>query len=460
MPEGPRFGRGLIRALRSRLSGAHFGLLLHGLGAFERVLPHVQVDQWTRAEGNRTGVTPVDSTNRRLRLRLAVPFWDRQGRYQHVPIASELARKTSQGNPQSRTFSEEEQHLAKRLMERLAEDLGVSSTDAVRELQRSVDERAITRHLRDECDLAMDPRPLIGALHGLAEQTYENRSVAFGVLLTPSAGGEPAVDVPLFPDGYLRSKKYRALSDGYRTAYDLDAEGRVRGLADLTACEDVPRGQYYFPEWARALASATLEVNEAGRCRLGVALTRRGDIVVVRNGSLRFSFRGGRWQYWNHRHIMDLTKTAAESAQGVVGRLYRLALDLSFRHSGGLIVVLSDDDDLRNVVRPGDAIGDTERTDNADREFDTAVGRPFVTNVQIAVLIELASLDGALVVARDGRVLAYGAVLRPKRQGRISGSEGSRTKAAIGASYYGVSIKISSDGDMTFYQNGQDFLTI
>ncbi len=58
----------------------------------------------------------------------------------------------------------------------------------------------------------------------------------------------------------------------------------------------------------------------------------------------------------------------------------------------------------------------------------------------------------------SGRILAYGAVLRPKKQGTLKGSEGSRTKAAIGASNYGVAVKISSDGEIAVYHSGKEFI--
>jgi DNA integrity scanning protein DisA with diadenylate cyclase activity len=75
-----------------------------------------------------------------------------------------------------------------------------------------------------------------------------------------------------------------------------------------------------------------------------------------------------------------------------------------------------------------------------------------------AVVVELASLDGAVVVENSGRILAYGAVLQPKKKGHLRGSEGSRTKAAIGASCYGVAIKISSDGEIVVYHGGREYI--
>jgi hypothetical protein len=111
---------------------------------------------------------------------------------------------------------------------------------------------------------------------------------------------------------------------------------------------------------------------------------------------------------------------------------------------------------LRMIVRPGDAIGDPGRSP-PDAAFDAAIGG---TPVRRAVLVELASLDGAVVMNNSSVMLAFGAVLRPKKSGRSRGSEGSRTKAAIGASFYGLAVKVSSDGDITVYHKGKQFICI
>lgn len=99
-------------------------------------------------------------------------------------------------------------------------------------------------------------------------------------------------------------------------------------------------------------------------------------------------------------------------------------------------------------MRPGEAIADAKR-DKRDLEFDGVINKHPIQSLPRAVAVELASLDGALVFANSGYLLAYGAILQPKRAGKLRGTEGSRTKAAIGASNYGLAIKVSSDGDIT-----------
>ena len=76
------------------------------------------------------------------------------------------------------------------------------------------------------------------------------------------------------------------------------------------------------------------------------------------------------------------------------------------------------------------------------------------------MLVDLASLDGSVVIDNTGLILAYGAILAPKKSGIIRATEGSRTKAAIGASNYGLSVKISSDGDIAVYHQGNEFISI
>lgn len=66
------------------------------------------------------------------------------------------------------------------------------------------------------------------------------------------------------------------------------------------------------------------------------------------------------------------------------------------------------------------------------------------------VIADLAGLDGALVVDRSGKVLAFGAMTKSAH----SSQQGARTRAAIGASREGVVIKVSSDGNIDFVRDG------
>ncbi len=106
-----------------------------------------------------------------------------------------------------------------------------------------------------------------------------------------------------------------------------------------------------YPEWAESMA----RISSEGRC--GICLTRTGDILVFGDGALRFVYRFGRWRYMNHAHIVDLLRSLARVQRvpprvvGAVARsVYRTAIDVSFRRSGGLLVVLRARKQLRKLV--------------------------------------------------------------------------------------------------------------
>jgi len=321
------------------------------------------------------------------------------------------------------------------------------------------DEQIIADHLREHHGLRLDLTDVFSAIHELAEQTYENRPLTFGAVLDPEETSDG--DAPIFPRQLFDSKKYKALSDGFRTAYHISSEGHLLAFVDLERFDERSLSEKnYFPQWAEHLAKASRH----GRC--GICLSRQGDILVFDEGTLRFTYRYGRWQYWNHNHLLNLLKNRARSQNvlpSTIGRVvtsvYRASVDVSFRRSGGLFVVLHNRRRLAKIVRRGDELGSEDR-ESADKEFDKLLTGYTMQGLPWPVVVELASLDGAVVVDNSGEVRAYGSVLQPKKRGSLKGTEGSRTKAAIGASNYGLAVKISSDGAITVYHDGEEFLGV
>jgi DNA integrity scanning protein DisA with diadenylate cyclase activity len=216
----------------------------------------------------------------------------------------------------------------------------------------------------------------------------------------------------------------------------------------------------YCPEWCEDVACAS------NGDVIGVSLTRQGDVLVLDGGTLRFSYRLGLWRYWNHNHLIDLLRNAAraqrvspKSIPRVVRALYRSALDVSFRRTGGLFVLLKNQRSIRSLVRQGDAIADNDRGE-LESSFDKVLPSKSILQLSRRTIAELAAADGAIVLNKKGEILAYGAVLEPKQRGTIHRAEGSRTKAAIGASHYGIAVKISSDGDIAVYFKGKRFVQV
>lgn len=435
---------------------AGYRFLKHALEAFRRLLPHTALEDWRVADVRKPGARWVDSSRRAIRVQVRI-----RGSGKEFGLESEVMRlQPKQHRDQSRrTLDYREKDICNRISLRVSSVLRITHPQdeaSLAAILAGFDEDIVAEHIKAAYKLRLDLSPALRALHTLAEQTYENRSLAFGCVIDGAKRNAPLPGVE-FPASFLGKKRFRVLSDGYRTVYHVSSAGALIAFLDIEEKANPPGGaKHWFPQWAGPLAGFCCKK------RVGLALTRQGDILVFADSTLRYAYRAGRWQYWNHSHIVDVLRSLCRvqkvppAAVGrLVGLVYKTALDVSFKRTGGLFLILRRRRNLHELVRHGDAIGD-EKRGPFERELDAALGE----HMPRSVVAELAALDGAVVVDNAQSILAYGAVLSPHKKGRTVGTEGARSKAAIGASLYGTAVKVSSDGDITVYYNGEDVLRV
>jgi hypothetical protein len=307
---------------------------------------------------------------------------------------------------------------------------------------------------------------IIELLRVAALSTYENRPISTGMLLL---GGDYDPCRAELPATVKRSashmqaltsiKNFYRLADGVRTVFLADAEGRLLDIIDIDRWSrqlcpdrilDVPGATGY-----QAHARATLEQRSV--C---VVLSPSRDIKVFADGAEVFSFHSAAW------HLLDL-KAKYELWADAVGnaplalRLFQLALDLADAREGALFAVLRDPADaVPQLVAPADRLDVPLQTDLpgsgtvSRREVLHLLAGRAVTELDLSVLSTLASLDGAIVADREGRLIAAGAILRHPASDQLETGgivEGARTTAAMAASKYGPVLKVSEDGEITFY---------
>ncbi|HSV69888.1 MAG TPA: DNA integrity scanning protein DisA nucleotide-binding domain protein [Methylibium sp.] len=450
-------------ALQVNLGDHGIQFVEHGTRAIQRLLPHVEVSDWQEAGWAQPGC--VWTGTERRDVRVTITFGTRSNPAALSLTATVRRRNIPGANSVASEIIDIREHQICDLVAGRISDLLTNAptllTDptSLKAIASEFDESVVSDHIQRHHAIELPVSAVLSALHTLSEQSYENKALTFGCVLDPKS--KKRAHSSLFPGDFLRSKKYKALSDGFHTAYWVSTHGAVVDFVDLDrAGEATLSEKHHFPDWAEPIA----KVSRKGRC--GIALSRQGDILVFDEGTLRLTYRYGQWQYWNHVHLVKLLRDRAKAQRvpkqvlgRVVGAIYRVALDVSFRRSGGLFVILHNKNSLHDIVRPGDAIGDKDRQ-STDASFDAVVAQRTIQSLPRSVAVELASLDGAVVLRNSGQVVAYGAVLQPKRSGKLHGSEGSRTKAAIGASNYGLAVKVSSDGDISVYHNGNEFIRV
>ncbi len=201
---------------------------------------------------------------------------------------------------------------------------------------------------------------------------------------------------------------------------------------------------------------------------LCMVLSPNQEIKLFAEGVQAFAFAHGRWR------ILDPeTKFATWSRAVAHGRLARVlfeaALNMAEARIGGLFVVLDDPEAATGrLVARHDLIGEEPREGPptelaphdplAHRALHYLARNRSATSLDPSVLESLASIDGALVTDRTGRLIAFGAILRQDDAADLPGltyAEGARTTAALAASLYGPVLKVSEDGFVSCFLAGQ-----
>ena len=307
---------------------------------------------------------------------------------------------------------------------------------------------------------------IIEMLRGAALSTYENRPISTGVLML---GGDYDPCRPRISGGREQAtssmhsltsiKSFYRLADGVRTLFLSDADGRLLDIIDIDrwsrqlcpdAILDVPGSKAY-----QAHARATLE--QHGVC---VVLSPSREIKVFAEGAEVFSFHGAEWHLLDLKAKYELWASAVGNPQLAL-RLFQIALDLADARDGALFVALRDPDvAVPLLIAPGDRLDLRDHPElpasagPSRREILHLLQGRTATDLDPSVMSTLASLDGAVAVDREGRLLAVGAILRhpPSEELEQGGIvEGARTTAALAASRFGPVLKVSEDGVITFY---------
>lgn len=306
----------------------------------------------------------------------------------------------------------------------------------------------------------------IEALRGSSLTTYENRRVSTGVLLlgrdSPTATLRTAVDGALrYSSALTLIRSFSRLCDGMQTVALADAQGRWIDIVDLERwAGSTPGGvlPQLSPSAYAAHCHATLATGS-----LCLALTPSGEIKAFGRGVQLFSFLNGRWRLtdleWKCRRWVEAVRN-----ESLARLVLQVALDLAEARHGGLFVILDNAESARLLVAPGDLLDHHEPAKQVIADADSKRSVYYLLrgkrteNLTPAILRTLATIDGGIVLDKEGRLLAFGAILRNHNDSHMTSDrlpEGGRSTAALAASHFGRALKVSEDGIITFFDRGK-----
>lgn len=314
------------------------------------------------------------------------------------------------------------------------------------------------------------------ALRVAALSTYENRRVSSGALLL-GAEADPAAPGRTNPPGaprynirFTSLKSLHRLCDGVRTVFVVDRQGDLAWAVDIQRWADQVHGpEPVFVPCPRAFGGHA-QATRSGE-HVVLVLTPSQEIKIFAHGTLAFAFSDARWR------LLDIpTKFSTwcralgdTCPSDMARRVFQAALNLAEDRHGALFVVLRDPaKSLPQLVAPADRIADDIVADDpqdpdnlsprlAKRALHHLVRGQQLGDLDDSVLESLASIDGAVVTCPDGRLLAFGAILRitPEAVVAARAVEGARTVAALAASFHGPALKVSEDGLLTMFLGGR-----
>jgi hypothetical protein len=322
------------------------------------------------------------------------------------------------------------------------------------------------------------PNRIVGTILTLrmaALSTYENRRVATGALLVGPGPDQFHDLAPAAPDALTYGleltvlKSVHRLCDGKRTVYLVDRDAKLAGIVDVARfASQVPAAAEALP-CARAYGPHARATSVGGHVCL--VLTPNQEIKLFAEGVEAFAFAHGRWRV---RDVAGKFATWQDAVQSpAVGRaLFQAALNLAESRHGGLFVVVRDPAAAagRLIARHDFLAAQPQAPGTPPAPPALAHGDPLAKRalhylargksaleLDPPVLEALASLDGALLTDRAGRLLAFGAILRHEASdlAGLAPAEGARTTAALVASAYGPVLKVSEDGLVSCFLDGR-----
>lgn len=290
----------------------------------------------------------------------------------------------------------------------------------------------------------------------LSGTRVEAHDLTHGVVIADVLRDVPRLELR-YPDALRSAKRAPLLFDGRRSVLIVDPAGRARTElqrhrfdrlappADAAMADDI---------W---LDSGSL-VARATRTLGGLGFFVRADrsIWTFVDGQPLLIRRSEHWTAFP----VELGTSISNMIGGgrAAGIVARTAFMISSRPQGAILAIVDDPDRVASVVSAKDRFDLRDEIDPPAMRPETRLHHLIdADGLDEQTVARLAALDGATILDRDGRLVAYGAIVTTAD----SEHEGARTAAARTLSQSAlVVLKVSVDGDITIFRDGAAVTTL
>lgn len=306
------------------------------------------------------------------------------------------------------------------------------------------------------------PRPDLVAetiefLIELSGSRVEAHALTHGVVVADVFRDEPRIPLR-YPADIQAAKRAPLLFDGQRSVLLVDPRGRPRTELQRHRLRRLLAGSGVAPADNDDLVESGSLVAEATRVVGGLGFFLRADrsIWTFVDGLPLLVRQGEHWSAFP----LELSTSIGRIIGGgpAAGLVARAAFLISAQPRGAILAIVDDAASLAGVVSTKDRYDLRDDVDRAAMRVETRLHHLIdASELDEQTLVRLAVLDGATVVDREGRLLAYGAIVTSAD----SEHEGARTAAARTLSETAdVVLEVSVDGDITIFRAGRAVTTL
>ncbi|MFM4811078.1 hypothetical protein [Aeromonas dhakensis] len=278
----------------------------------------------------------------------------------------------------------------------------------------------------------------------LDHRTYENSPISINLLIRQGSGGFDLTDESHY-------KIIDPLASNLNVYFEVNQDLRYRNYNYISWSEVKESTSYKFiPEFLHPFQQIK------DRNDWSVHKTSRGDLIILDSCGLRATRRKGKWTIYDPQTIKNMIyDIMGRGSYWIACNLFEVLLDLSYKRHGALLIY-DNLDKISAYITNRESLLDYNNED-LDIVRDNMI--PAISNISMAsrhstnikkrLLIELASMDGAVIYS-DRTLKGFGCMIQAHPD--AGEATGARTTAALSAYLYGCfAVKVSTDGDITIF---------
>ena len=292
------------------------------------------------------------------------------------------------------------------------------------------------------------------ALQDLSFRYYEDRRCSSGFYFTEDVAGFRSrvgstnflfypFDEPLsFHFGMFDAPASFRYVDGRNSYYVVDAELKLHGIVRLRNPDS-----YSLVSRLRNQHLKGLLLGMPGKPWVSFVGLRE-EVYVIVNPDLQLKWSRNHWLLRDRDlifRVLDRFKLAPDLQELFVSLLFALS-------EGGVGASVLIPDDPARLPR---AIGKIDHTEIGD-QLRRMIQRSSIVDLNSTnSLLGILASDGLTTISREGVIISCGDIIDISEAALLQSQGGGRSQAGIAASFFGLSIKISQNGPLSFYFHGK-----